>query len=161
MCNVRDNQEEQLKQHDLPEWSAQQMVPIVTIQENVIYSPKDAIQHVFRGAFQIELEIGQSMACFQRRGEHQSRLMQGPLGKNIIKNREENQEQKRVCYIIKMKKCSKKILVCYYFNVLFGIRHIVCFNNQICFLLLDVTEPFNIINKCIIAVGLTSPLLIK
>lgn len=52
-------------------------------------------------AFQIELEIGQSMACFLRRGEDQSRLRQGggggegsPLGKNKMKNREENQEQK-------------------------------------------------------------------
>lgn len=37
MCNARDNQ------HNLPEWSAQEMVLIVIKRENVIYSPKDVI----------------------------------------------------------------------------------------------------------------------
>lgn len=74
-------------------------------------------------AFQIELEIGQSMACFLRRREDQSRLRQGGGGggrrlleKNNMKNREENQEQKWVCYICKMKKCRKKSSLLLYLN---------------------------------------------
>ena len=71
-------------------------------------------------AFQIELEIGQSMACFLRR----SRLRQGGVGggggrlleKNNMKNREENQEQKWVRYICKMKKCRKKSSLLLYLN---------------------------------------------
>ena len=73
-------------------------------------------------AFQIELEIGQSMACFLRRGEDQSRLRQcvggggGGGGAAFGKKRGGNPEKKWVCYICKMKKCRKKSSLLLYLN---------------------------------------------
>jgi len=40
-----------------------------------------------------------------------------PLGKNNMKNREENEEQKWVCYICTMKKCGKKASLLLYYTI--------------------------------------------